>query len=1319
MKKIKGAIVTIEVTDENSLKELGQEAEQTSKKLDQTGKSTRDVNRNMQHMSGRTESAGKGFSRLQQGTGGLVQAYAILASTIFAVGAAFRALEGAANVDNQIKGFRSLAAITGTSMMEITAGVRAATGGLLDFQTAAQQTAIATAAGFTKDQITGLAEGAKLASVTLGRDLTDSFNRLIRGVTKAEPELLDELGIILRLDIATRAFANANGLVAEKLTISQRRMAVFEEVQRQLIENFGAMESKADEFLNPFSRLSVVIDDLRIRIQGFFLGGIEPIAVFFSNNIAALGSALAAFSFAILRQIVPAAGNITGAFERMRDNAVKAIGEAEKAAGTRLNQIQKVEKQFIASEVKKNQFVKKALKHHGITQKQFNNMRLADQKKTIRFIIAEEEKLRGVTGKVNKQRLTAYRAMLKRIEIAEKNTNMTIRARFTILTQSMLVNIQKIKAGFLGLQSTIMNLLIPAFSILGKIFNKLMIAFTAFFTAKFFFDMLPAVKNINKANEVFVKRLESTNEGLKDMVNTLGSDLKESTMEQLRNTTGELNGELLAANFEITRMANLLKRGPGDNFITDFANDVSEALGQGKGIASSGSLLSFNNLLNDVNQFLFRGFYPDTGMSEGEAVLSGESSPSIAVTNAARDYVSNFMQMVLQGIEDPDTMLAVKTKESFARFLESVLKDGAESVTFANLVNEDFGFFAEIDTILADEAKTVTEKKRNIEFVLQNALGNILKDIDLSSLFRVGAGGGLEFNLEALAAIEFTGLQDARDQFQGLGQVIIDTREGAKSLFQVLQQGMPKPSQAEATFQSIDALISNFVDPKTGKIRDFQIEDADGTKRASSIVLELERELGIRITLQDVIEKYGEEQRDAAEIERLKAELAKEYLETERDRLKVLDAILDTQKTFESVISAQMRMLKFVNTRTSKRQQTELKIIQLQEKMLINAAKEGIKVNNIVDLRAAVADNQERQAQAVQAMNHDLEVQVALLELSLDRLEMLGKNLLETFDKAASSGLTKLLETGDLSEYGGSEFGLDLAKALQKTVATDLANSIIDPITEAMTPEAFKLERDLTPAEQMLEVHGKHITGLTEVFNLHIEGINAAMGNDPTTGKFSVKDITEDGVPEKLKDILDLEEGALGKTFKDSFGKIFGEDSALGKMMGFFNKDITGGAMGAGGFNLGGLLGGAAGGASGAGGIMSLLAGFLPPPFNLLGGLFGGLFAKGGIIGLANGGMIPRYAAGGIAKQPTYLVGEGKKHEAVVPLPDNRSIPVKMNGGGGTNNTNISVNIDQNGNATADVTADGAAQLGEAINHSVMETLVREQRPGGLLNTTG
>tara|TARA_E500000318_G_C3504523_1_gene189728 strand:- start:549 stop:941 length:393 start_codon:yes stop_codon:yes gene_type:complete len=117
-------------------------------------------------------------------------------------------------------------------------------------------------------------------------------------------------------------------------------------------------------------------------------------------------------------------------------------------------------------------------------------------------------------------------------------------------------------------------------------------------------------------------------------------------------------------------------------------------------------------------------------------------------------------------------------------------------------------------------------------------------------------------------------------------------------------------------------------------------------------------------------------------------------------------------------------------------------------------------------------------------------------------------------------------------------------------------------------------------------------------------------------------------------------------------------------------------------------------------------------------------FAKGGIIGnklipLASGGVMPRYAKGGVATQPTYLVGEGKQNEAVVPLPDNRSIPVDLGtGAGDTNNTNINVNIDNSGES-ADVTAEGSKQLAEAINASVMATIMKEKAPGGVLNPTG
>jgi hypothetical protein len=70
-----------------------------------------------------------------------------------------------------------------------------------------------------------------------------------------------------------------------------------------------------------------------------------------------------------------------------------------------------------------------------------------------------------------------------------------------------------------------------------------------------------------------------------------------------------------------------------------------------------------------------------------------------------------------------------------------------------------------------------------------------------------------------------------------------------------------------------------------------------------------------------------------------------------------------------------------------------------------------------------------------------------------------------------------------------------------------------------------------------------------------------------------------------------------------------------------------------------------------------------------LGGAIGGF---GKLFGAANGGIatggwkpmpIRPFATGGMVTGPTLgLVGEGKYNEAIVPLPDGRSIPVKMQG---------------------------------------------------------
>ena len=91
-----------------------------------------------------------------------------------------------------------------------------------------------------------------------------------------------------------------------------------------------------------------------------------------------------------------------------------------------------------------------------------------------------------------------------------------------------------------------------------------------------------------------------------------------------------------------------------------------------------------------------------------------------------------------------------------------------------------------------------------------------------------------------------------------------------------------------------------------------------------------------------------------------------------------------------------------------------------------------------------------------------------------------------------------------------------------------------------------------------------------------------------------------------------------------------------------------------------------------------------------------------------------RFGTGGIATQPTIMVGEGRYNEAVVPLPDGRTIPVEMTGSGaGTNN--VVINVDAGGNASSTGDAGQSQALGMAIQAAVMETIQREKRPGGVL----
>lgn len=149
---------------------------------------------------------------------------------------------------------------------------------------------------------------------------------------------------------------------------------------------------------------------------------------------------------------------------------------------------------------------------------------------------------------------------------------------------------------------------------------------------------------------------------------------------------------------------------------------------------------------------------------------------------------------------------------------------------------------------------------------------------------------------------------------------------------------------------------------------------------------------------------------------------------------------------------------------------------------------------------------------------------------------------------------------------------------------------------------------------------------------------------------------------------------------------------------------------------LGGLFGGGGGFAADASSFASIGGDFLG----------GGFFADGGI--MTSRGPLPlnRYAGGGVANSPQLaMFGEGRKPEAYVPLPDGRSIPVTMQGNGGSQLTqHIYVEAGANMSDVQYAVAQGIAVATPTIQRGAVEKSMTTfsgnlRQGGGLTKLTG
>ena len=224
-----------------------------------------------------------------------------------------------------------------------------------------------------------------------------------------------------------------------------------------------------------------------------------------------------------------------------------------------------------------------------------------------------------------------------------------------------------------------------------------------------------------------------------------------------------------------------------------------------------------------------------------------------------------------------------------------------------------------------------------------------------------------------------------------------------------------------------------------------------------------------------------------------------------------------------------------------------------------------------------------------------------------------------------------------------------------------------------------------------------------------------------------------DGIGKILSDFIkqgDFSLDSLKQLALDILGdiaeSIFSDQGGLGGVLSKFvdkGGDLLGGLID----NILGGLGDLGSSLFGKGGLVSGLIGGIG---DVLGGIFGFLFAGGGVM-TAQGPMpLQRYAAGGVAIAPQLaLFGEGSRPEAYVPLPDGRSIPVKLfdgsaerirRGGGMAVRAPIDVTINSNfplDKGSGKQINTGVARAIHQEVAGVFNELLRQQtRLGGMLN---
>jgi len=1381
-KKVEAAEIIIKTTDGGSFKIFGQKAKKAKDAVEGLGGAAHNTDRRIKGVTQQSSNATKNFSKQAQTMqGGIVAVYATIAAQVFAVSAAFQFLKSSMETRNLIEGQKAFGSVTGVAYKTLTKDLQMATEGMLDFKAAASSVAIGTASGLSASQMTALGTAAKNASMALGRDLTDSFNRLVRGVTKAEPELLDELGIVLRLENATRDYATAVGKAREDLNAFERTQAVFNDVMEQAATKFGRITELMDPNAFALGQLTKEIDDLVLRFQELLIHGLLPMITFFKDNAAALVAAIGLFVTPIIKSLLPDLdASILKSSEAQRD-ALDNMGASYRAASqeakTAFAGIRKITEADINEsaagfeslgikgkgdaimEAKRNKDGSLSKKGGQVDTgyKQLNRRQVA----AYRRAISEQKGIYMKMTKENQARFKRYLAIqeaqlnksqkvqigiVKRGQMAK---DAIVRAGVTVFAGAEAAKLQIAKAGAIA-----MNAVMSIAGILGVV--AMVIA-----GGKALFDYFAksdkAAMKLKKETEEVASRLKDINEEMERM--------------------GKVRGEgLLGLVDGVAQTGKALQSADVTKLVANYNQELKKSGKTAKEFAKTDLGQAFAQQAFHIEQLApdMKGFQKDlmTGAKSGKAFK--QIAVDIIDGAQALQRFGDNTKSVNKQIESTIGRMAKLPFQDLMKPLQASIDDFALSmIRMISRIAEMKGMIAEAKSLSSEFGQDIfTKRQATIKGSAPGVSTSYeVTDFDQAAMEQarnklLGSGALGRYSQDALGMKNMSqqlGLNDGSKWNDNAYEIDFDPD---RSMIDILDDLLSIEGNADkigAKFgQSADEIkvMSDALDKAEDEMKLMQLTNLTNIDLLSKMTNIQKESLGLDATkienaqtlanagvgsnkgvamakAQFKVDQANQKATKAGidlkiagankelEVNRLLDKLevdgvitADQRLERAGDATKLEELALDhAGENYKTQVLAVNNGKKAVENKTAEVTLSGTLVTNAGAQLTLDQAKINIQFQKLAAIREEIrlqgllnditrglkTSNKFGFAAAQQKHGAKGDTITAKQNINNDKL---GTNLKNINANASTAGF----KAGD--DIGAAIDGLDKKKddyqealkflqaraallETQKNLTADMtaytgeaAKYITDQLGTQNEILEFKREQvfTLNPAEKIFQeqrlAHIKQFGNDTEfnkekVAELAVEQANLNIEMDLMDG---IQSTLENGFVSMFQSLVD---GT--KSFKDSMKDL--AKSVLADLAAMFLKAAA----------LKMMLAFMPGGDS----VMSFLQGKR----------YGGQTTPGG----------KGYASGGIADGPNsgYLATLHGR-EAVVPLGNDRSIPVEMRGGGGGGNTvNVSISMNGQGQGSSQVSGDGMQGLGRSIGNMVQQHLQQEMRPGGLLNQQG